>query len=88
MPNVLLLKFSYFLETQDQTNFCGTELLCNRTNFKDGVCDPQNNNRLCAYDGGDCCNYDNEGWDARCKDIGTPLVSSIGIFGIGVVASC
>ena len=73
MQNVLLL-FTYFLATQD--NFCGTETLCNKATFKDGVCDPQNNNRVCGYDGGDCCNR-SEGWDSRCKAIGDPLVSTI-----------
>jgi len=55
-----------------QDNFCGTQTLCNKATFKDGVCDPQNNNFVCGYDGGDCCNK-NTGWDKRCKAIGDPL---------------
>ena len=70
----ILLVFPHFLASED--NFCGTQTLCNKATFKDGVCDPQNNNRVCGYDGGDCCNQ-NAGWDARCKAIGEPLVSKI-----------
>ena len=69
-----LLLFPYFLATTE--NFCGTESLCKKATFKDGICDPQNNNRVCGYDGGDCCSS-NAGWDSRCKEIGSPLVSTI-----------
>jgi len=58
-----------------QDNFCGTQTLCDKSTFKDGICDPQNNNRVCGYDGGDCCNK-NTGWDKRCKAIGDPLKCS------------
>ena len=68
-----ILLFPYFLATQD--NFCGTETLCKKDTFKDGKCDPQNNNRVCGYDGGDCCST-NPGWDSRCKEL-EPLVSTI-----------
>merc|ERR1712079_710100 len=33
----------------------------------DGVCDDLNNNEMCGFDGGDCCDY-MPGWNARCKD--------------------
>ena len=62
--------------TGTQRNFCGTQEICNRRNFRDFICDPQNNNRVCGYDGGDCCNMKNAGWEDRCKAIGKPLVST------------
>merc|ERR1712113_218903 len=34
----------------------------------DGYCDDDNNNEECNYDGGDCCNNDNDGWDTFCND--------------------
>ena len=33
----------------------------------DGFCDPSNNYDHCGYDGGDCCDNTNEGWDKRCE---------------------
>ena len=33
----------------------------------DGFCDPSNNYDHCGFDGGDCCNNNNEGWDQRCE---------------------
>merc|ERR1711971_379719 len=54
--------------TATQDNFCGTETLFKKDTFKDGICDPQNNNRVCGYDGGDCCST-NPGWDSRCKEL-------------------
>jgi len=41
--------------------------LCDKDKFNDGVCDDLNNNEMCSFDGGDCCDY-KPGWNARCKD--------------------
>ena len=32
----------------------------------DGFCNDENNNYLCGYDGGDCCNNDNANWNVNC----------------------
>merc|ERR1712079_595038 len=40
--------------------------LCDKDKFNDGVCDDLNNNEMCSFDGGDCCDY-KPGWNARCK---------------------
>merc|ERR1712021_66323 len=41
--------------------------LCEKDKFNDGVCDDLNNNEMCSFDGGDCCDY-KPGWDSRCKN--------------------
>jgi len=38
---------------------------CNRNRINDGVCDDENNNMDCFYDGRDCCRQ-RPGWNARC----------------------
>ena len=42
---------------------------CSQATFNDGVCDEQNNNEECGFDGGDCCDH-KPGWDYRCKNHG------------------
>ena len=32
----------------------------------DNFCDDENNNYLCQYDGGDCCNNSKPNWDFYC----------------------
>ena len=32
----------------------------------DGYCDDLNNNEGCEWDGGDCCNNDNDSWNLYC----------------------
>jgi len=34
----------------------------------DGYCDDENNNAACNFDGGDCCNNNNFGWNDYCFD--------------------
>ena len=33
----------------------------------DNYCDDQNNNAACQFDGGDCCNNSNSGWNNYCS---------------------
>ena len=46
---------------------CSMSKLCNQETFNDGICDDFNNNEICSFDGGDCCDY-KPGWDSRCKE--------------------
>merc|ERR1712179_734846 len=34
----------------------------------DNYCDDENNNVMCGFDGGDCCNNDMANWDWYCND--------------------
>ena len=36
----------------------------------DNYCDDENNNALCGFDGGDCCQGDaaKDGWDRYCNE--------------------
>ena len=33
----------------------------------DNYCDDSTNNAKCNFDGGDCCNNDNDGWNNYCS---------------------
>jgi hypothetical protein len=43
---------------------CGSPQYAN-----DQVCDDENNNPGCNFDGGACCDNNNSGWDAYCTVI-------------------
>ena len=43
--------------------------MCNQETFNDGICDEENNNEVCGFDGGDCCDF-HDSWDSRCKTQG------------------
>merc|ERR1711962_649274 len=44
-------------------------IVCNQETFNDGICDEENNNEFCGFDGGDCCEF-HDLWDSRCKSQG------------------
>ena len=44
-------------------------IVCNQETFNDGICDEENNNESCGFDGGDCCEF-HDLWDSRCKSQG------------------
>merc|ERR1719450_832946 len=53
--------------------FCSDAATSNSTDCEDklvgdGYCDDPNNHQECQWDGGDCCNNDEEGWDKYCNE--------------------
>ena len=42
---------------------------CNQGWIGDGYCDPQNNFAECQWDGNDCCNNSNPGWNSYCGNV-------------------
>merc|ERR1711962_1054583 len=38
-------------------------IVCNQETFNDGICDEENNNESCGFDGGDCCEF-HDLWDS------------------------
>ena len=48
---------------------------CDFNSFNNGVCDNDNNNEECQFDGGDCCDRDVCGDDCDCRDPTSPYGS-------------
>merc|ERR1712044_6175 len=44
------------------------QLYCDEEWKDDGYCDDENNHEDCDFDGGDCCNNEEDDWDMYCDD--------------------